>query len=739
MEICNMVGTMTTRSMRRGTLAIYAATWLINCNFNLHAQNLWEQSNGLLRVPTTAVAFNKDGDIFVCTTRGVFRSTDNGNLWQSINNGLTATNDLTTLFTNCLAINANGQIFLGTARGLFQSQDNGENWTKIDFGLESISQNILALAINAAGRIFLGSNGMYHSPNNGKTWVPSNIPNGVQISSIAINSKGHVFAGSFTEGLFGSMDDGNSWSPINTGLVRKEVRAVAISLSDDILIGTASDGIYKSSDVGENWAPANTGLLDDGISALASSAEGYFYATNEGLRVYRSMNNGESWTPSIVGGNSSGGRTLAVDAKGNVYFGTGGSQYFRGGLFRSSDHAQHWESINTGFNIPEVRSLITDNDGHIFAGTAAPYYGAGTFISSDGGKNWEKVVIDSVYESTLALARDANGYVYSGVFQSGVFRTIDHGATWIKLNLGLNYPEILSLTVNSRGNIFVGTSTGLFRSIESNGAWTTINISLPKGYPRTIAINSNDHVFVGVDYYGEAIFRSTDNGESWEAVNDGINTPNGELVYAITITDDDEIFVGTNQGRVLRSNNNGDAWMAVGNSILDNTPVRTVAIYSRKEIFAGTQAGVYFFPNSASEWRQINDGLTNLDIFALAVDKSDRVIAGTYGGGVFKSILPITAIQEGPKSQPLEYFLAQNYPNPFNPSTIIHFMLKRSANTMLKVYDILGKEIVTLVRERLPVGEHKIEWKAENVASGVYFYQLVTDDFTQTRKMILLR
>ena len=81
----------------------------------------------------------------------------------------------------------------------------------------------------------------------------------------------------------------------------------------------------------------------------------------------------------------------------------------------------------------------------------------------------------------------------------------------------------------------------------------------------------------------------------------------------------------------------------------------------------------------------------------------------------------------------------QNYPNPFNPRTIISYQLPVSGNVVLKVYDVLGNEITTLVNEEKPVGYYETNWNASNLPSGVYFYQLKAGDFVQTRKMILLK
>jgi hypothetical protein len=85
------------------------------------------------------------------------------------------------------------------------------------------------------------------------------------------------------------------------------------------------------------------------------------------------------------------------------------------------------------------------------------------------------------------------------------------------------------------------------------------------------------------------------------------------------------------------------------------------------------------------------------------------------------------------------YFLEQNYPNPFNPSTTIQFTLPKSEFVELKVYNILGKEVSTLVSNKLNQGNHTYQFDGRNLASGVYCYQLVAGDYRDVKKMILLR
>jgi hypothetical protein len=112
---------------------------------------------------------------------------------------------------------------------------------------------------------------------------------------------------------------------------------------------------------------------------------------------------------------------------------------------------------------------------------------------------------------------------------------------------------------------------------------------------------------------------------------------------------------------------------------------------------------------------------------------------------VNSSIRDVFNIREGIASVekinliPTEYFLSQNYPNPFNPVTHLEFGISDLGFVSLKVYDILGREVKTLVNEIKPAGRFKVEFDGSNFASGVYFYRLETGDFVQTKRMVLIK
>jgi hypothetical protein len=136
------------------------------------------------------------------------------------------------------------------------------------------------------------------------------------------------------------------------------------------------------------------------------------------------------------------------------------------------------------------------------------------------------------------------------------------------------------------------------------------------------------------------------------------------------------------------------------------------------------------------------DGGNNFQNVCALQSISDSALKYYYND--FRTCIPI-GIQPISTEIPTKFELFQNYPNPFNPVTKIRFDIpllrgvSEGRGVLLRIYDILGKEIAKLVNEDLKPGTYEIDWNAENYPSGVYFYSLITNNFTQTKKMVVLK
>ena len=157
---------------------------------------------------------------------------------------------------------------------------------------------------------------------------------------------------------------------------------------------------------------------------------------------------------------------------------------------------------------------------------------------------------------------------------------------------------------------------------------------------------------------------------------------------------------------------------------------------------AGTDSDcVYLSTNNGTSWIQKNQGLDVIPRFKALFITENYIFGGTEYFSIWRRPLSelITGIKNISTEIPRSFKLEQNYPNPFNPNTVISFQLPVDGQVSLKIYDLLGKEISTLVNEKLAPGTYTVDWNASQYPSGVYFYRLQTEGYTETRKMLLTK
>ncbi|MFQ5640079.1 MAG: choice-of-anchor D domain-containing protein [bacterium] len=274
-----------------------------------NGDNWIEKNNGLTDLLVTALAINASGDIFAGTAGSVFRSLDNGDSWTETKNGLPSNNEVHTL-----AINSSGEIFVGmSGSGVYRSSDNGDSWQEKNNGLQG--QLIVSLAINSSEHLFAGAfadGGIFRSLDNGDTWLP--IQNGfidvenTDIVAIAINSMDHIFLGTFPDGIYKSVDNGDTWEQLDSGLNDTIVSTLVINSAGHIFAGTGGgislsgigSGVFFSRDNGETWSPINSGLTNSTINTLARNSQNIVFAGTSRGGVYRSLLPSLSLSSTIV-------------------------------------------------------------------------------------------------------------------------------------------------------------------------------------------------------------------------------------------------------------------------------------------------------------------------------------------------------------------------------------------------------------------------------------------------------
>ena len=156
----------------------------------------------------------------------------------------------------------------------------------------------------------------------------------------------------------------------------------------------------------------------------------------------------------------------------------------------------------------------------------------------------------------------------------------------------------------------------------------------------------------------------------------------------------------------------------------------------------GFQQGTTYWVNNLytdTSYQVMGSDLSNFTVSLPGYGSEVYTISNNEEMVSLPPIPPIVSVDNEATNQPKEYSLFQNYPNPFNPSTVIRFAIPQSGLVKLKVFDILGREVKTLVNDELTSGVHEIEFNASNLSSGIYFYRIESGSFVQTKKMILIK
>ncbi|MDZ7362985.1 MAG: T9SS type A sorting domain-containing protein [candidate division KSB1 bacterium] len=301
----------------------------------------------------------------------------------------------------------------------------------------------------------------------------------------------------------------------------------------------------------------------------------------------------------------------------------------------------------------DIRAFAIDSAGYIFTGT----FGAGIFRSTDNGENWSAVNTGLTNKTVLALAMNpATGNIIAGTgsfflstpVNGAVFRSTNSGASWEKI-LDLSNTVVLSLASNSQGHIFAGTlGRGVFRSTTNGASWDSVNAGLTQSAFKTIralAIHqATGEVFAATDSSG--LFRLPPSSNTWERITIGLQQD--ENIRSLIIRNNGYFFAGTQyssnalRGRLLRSAD-GTTWGEVGNGLVGREII-TLATNSKGDIFAGTGGflwsvigRIFRSTDNGENWTEPDPSFKNPGVQCLAVNASDEIFAGTLGSGVFRS------------------------------------------------------------------------------------------------------
>lgn len=366
-----------------------------------------------------------------------------------------------------------------------------------------------------------------------------------------------------------------------------------------------------------------------------------------------------------------------------------------------------------------VYTYAIKGDNTVFAGTAS-----GVYISTDNGNSWSH---KSGSPIVSAMAVDLAGNIYAGS-SAGLYRSTDNGNNWT--GGGTGYDWVNTLAINVNGDIITGCQGGgIYISTDNGNTWAQRNNGLTDFYVLSLAVNNTGDIFAGTT---KGVFRSTDYGYNWSEINNGLAD---STIRSLTVNNKEEVFCGT-EGGLYYSNDNGNNW---NKTSLPNNVVTSI-ITLNGDMFIGTfTRGVYHSTDNGSNWQQVNGGLFYPSIVSLIVNSEGYLLAGAMGGEAYKSTNSVTFVEETNLSISSDYVLYQNYPNPFNPVTKIRYHIPKESGVAIKVFDVLGREVTTLVDSNQKAGKYEVEWNGTKCASGLYFIRLQSGNLSTIQKALLMK
>ena len=376
-------------------------------------------------------------------------------------------------------------------------------------------------------------------------------------------------------------------------------------------------------------------------------------------------------------------------------------------------------------------SLLTI-DSTLFVGN---YYDYGILRSTDFGITWE-MTNEGLTNQWIFVLFNVGENIYAGTDGGGIYRSTHMGENWIQINSGLIGWEDSVYVVNAfcvftDTNIFIGTDRGIFLSTNSGNNWTEKNnglLLLPTGSLASIGNN----LFAATN---SGVFKSTDNGENWNISNNGITS---SIITSLLSSDDNTLLASTVNG-IYRSTNYGAYWYE-SNTGLSNLNVNFIDKID-SNLFAGTwQGGIYKSSDNGLTWNDFNtSGLENVSIQTVEKYGFNIYMGTSFNGIWFRPISQLITSSDDVRTTIIQYSLQQNYPNPFNPKTKITYQIAEPCFTAIKVFDLLGNELATLVQEEKTAGKYIVEFDSSNLSSGIYFYSMIAGKYQETRKMVLLK
>lgn len=564
--------------------------------------------NNYINQTVSAFGFFDDGLMFIGAGEILFRSTDFGKTWETIDS-LSLDN-----YRTFVRISSDS-LLAGTERNLLVSGDKGITW---DF-VESWKLGAANL-FKTQKRYFIKSFAGLYESFNFIDWKKTVMGDGNEINGVTINYGDTILVYQpDMQKLFYTTNGGDLWLFRALLLPGELTGTPFLTRYGYQFVNIKNQGIYKSAFNSLQWEKADSSLPVIPASAkLFEDHSGLLYLA-DGIRMYRSSDLGNSWE--LIGRGINSLQINSIDFIDNeLIAGTN-----KNGFYKTKSFGKEWAS--TGFLLDDIDviSFTVKPPNTIYAGS----HHHGCFKSTDGGLSWEQfndgLLEHTSYPNIYSLFVAPNGRVFAGSI--GLF--VEEDNKWVRIeNEDLNRIDIFDITMSDEGNLIVGTDFGIYITEDNGKTWSKMGLN--NMLITDILLHGND-MYVGTWSY-EGVFFSSDKGKTWISNNTGL--PDFTMVRGIIADKDDRIFVATLNRGVYYTTNKGQNWNEI-NTGLPIQDMGAIAVSPEGTIYCGTRGyGLFYldetvsvdfniissdenllYPNPASDYIHIHSSLKSLEIF----------------------------------------------------------------------------------------------------------------------------
>jgi len=699
---------------------------------------------------------------------------------------------------NMKMIDANTWYLMCDYGVMAKTTNAGVNWSTFSIGYQStlypgsgILQTLYSGWFFDANNFLLGSQscrGVVRSTNGGLTYDTVQVlatGSGTIYDFHFINAQTGYFCGTSTYKIQKTTNGGLNWSAVPF-TATTTLYSIFASDTNNIIVTTTSGNVQVTTNAGVNWTASNVGTTNTLYdSKWTNSSTGYLcgssgcfrYTTNGGLNwqgtnppttstmqrilvngstiyvggfdqtnIYSTTDNGTTWTtiPFTAPGQFSTFNIYAMDIVGSTLI--AGGTY--GLMNKSTNAGANWQTASTHATVANMVDIYAaSGNGRIIAmGTNVGGNDCIVF-STNGGSTWTNSgMISNTNMSDLSMRNANTGYV---VGRFGLFwKTTNGGANWDTTRSnnatltpffcnGVDFVDDNTGWITG-GVAGVGGNTKIWKTTDGGQNWTeqVQNYTGPVGV-RIEFIDANTGYTCGVNQ----VQKTTNGGANWVMVTNGLNTTT--TYNGFSVVDANTVFASNSNAQIFATTDGGANWVNLNFPLTNiGTLFCTDFINANTGMVAGVYGTVGKTTNRGVTWElSQTGGYTTMGIDMVSNDTAFAVCGNTFGGEIYKYVKALTGTITWNNEIPSEFSLSQNYPNPFNPVTKIKFTLPKESNVTLKVFDITGQEVKTLIDGlSFKAGTITYDFDGSQLSSGVYFYSLIADGRNiDTKKMVLVK